>query len=189
MTAAPPAPEDDGIVTGYDPDTLHEVIGDVDALHARIEQLRSDLADEPDPPAELMLRGELVDRLRVGQQLDGALTEADIALEQAHAIGTAAQQHLASLRKAHVHQWRGEFGTSNAMFAQLLGHGDEFGPVVQAFTYQHAGNNLFDQGRLADAVDEFARALALREEFELPDDQLESSRTSLAAARAKAADQ
>ncbi|MGI8880979.1 MAG: hypothetical protein ACR2KJ_10840 [Jatrophihabitans sp.] len=185
MTAAPAAPEDYGIVSGYDPDTMHEMIGDFEALRTRTEQLRSELADEPDPPAELMLRGELVDRLRVGRQLDDVLAEADAALERSRAIGTAAQQHLACLRKAHVHQWRAEFGTSNAIFAQLVGHGNEFGPVVQAFTYQHAGKNLFDQGRFAEAADEFARALALREEFELPDDQLDS----LATARAKAADQ
>ncbi len=189
MTGAPPPPDDDGIIAGYDPETLREIVGDPDALQARIAQLHRELAEQNEPPAELMLRGELVGRLRSGGRLDEALAEAQIALERARAVGTPAQQHLASLRKAHVHQWRGEFGTSNAMFDQLLSHGDEFGPVVQAFTYQHAGKNLYEQGRFAAAVDEFARALALRQEFELPDDQIESSRFSLDTARAKAAAQ
>jgi len=57
--------------------------------------------------------------------------------------------------------------------------------VVAAFTYQHAGMNFYDQGDHVRAEELFARALAIREELELPDDQIESSRLALAAARAR----
>jgi hypothetical protein len=130
-----------------------------------------------------MARGELVGLLRGTGQLAEALNEANAAVDRAEIAGSAAQQHTARVRLAHVHQWRGEFGESNLLFTELLAVATQFGPVIEAFTHQHAGKNDYDQGHWADARDHFLRALTIRDELELPDDERAASRIALAAAR------
>ena len=167
----------------YDPDTLREVWADERAVREQIALLRLRIAGAPDDIAELMDRGELVGLLRSVGDLDDALAQARLALERAELVGTPAQQHTARLRLAHVLQWQGEFGTSDALFAQLSADAPAFGPIIVAFTHQHAGKNDYDQGRFAAAADHFAAALSIRTEFELPADQVASSTQALDAAR------
>jgi tetratricopeptide (TPR) repeat protein len=164
----------------YDPDTLREVYPDPDAVRARVQQLRAEVRDALDSIDELRARGELVDYLRGIVELDDALDEARRAVDRADMVGNAAQQHIARLRLATVQQWRGDFADSTMIFTELLGVAGQFGPVIEAFTYDHAGRNDYDQGHWSDARDHFAQALALREELEL--DEAGSSRIALAAA-------
>jgi hypothetical protein len=173
----------DPLEPSYDPATLRETYADPDAVRQRVADLRREIRTAPDDIAELLARGELVVRLRVLGDLDDALGEARRAADRAEIVGTPAQQHLARLQLAQVHQWRGEFGDSNLICTELLNAAGQFGPVIEAFTHQHAGANAFDQGHFADARDHFARALAIREQYELPDEQLAESRTALQAAQ------
>ena len=166
----------------YDPQTLHEGYADPTPVRARIAELRTEIRTAPDEVGELQARGELVGLLRCLGDLDDALAEGRRAVDRAELAGTPAQQHLARLRQAHVHQWRGEFAESNLAFTELLNEVGQFGPIIAAFTHQHAGKNAFDQGHYADARDQFGRALAIRREFELPDDQIASSQLALDAA-------
>jgi tetratricopeptide (TPR) repeat protein len=172
----------------FDQDTLHEVYADVAAVAVRIEDLRRDVRRAPDDIAELLARGELVNLLRGAGRLDEALAEGRRAVERAEVIGTPPQQHTARTRLAHVHQWRGEFAESNLLFTELLAAASQFGPVIEAFTHQHAGKNDYDQGHWADARDHFARALRIREELDLPEEQQASSRLALAAAERRLSD-
>lgn len=165
-----------------DPETLRESYPDPAAVQARVEALRAQIRTAPDEIAELLARGELVILLRGLGELDEALNEGNAAADRAEIAGTPAQQHTARIRLAHVHQWRGEFAESNLIFTELLAAAQQFGPVIEAFTHQHAGENDYDQGHWADARDHFARASAIREELELPDDERASSRLALAAA-------
>ena len=87
---------------------------------------------------------------------------------------------MARLRLAHVQQWRGDFVESNLIFTELLAVAAQFGPVIEAFTHQHAGMNDYDQGHWDDARAHFERALAIRDELEL--DEAEVSRVALDAA-------
>lgn len=167
----------------YDAETLREVYADPGAVRARIAELREEIRTAPDQVAELLARGELVARLRALGDLDDALDQGRRAADRAEMAGTPPQQHLARLRLADVHQWRGEFAESNVLFTELLNASTQFGPVIEAFTHQHAGKNDYDQGHFADAREHFARALAIREAYELPDEQLASSRLALAAAQ------
>lgn len=164
-----------------DPETLHEVYADPDAVRARVQQLRAEVRDALDVIDELRARGELVEYLRGLGELDDALTEARRAVDRADIAGNPAQQHTARLRLADVQQWRGDFGDSNMIFTELLSAAAQFGPVIEAFTHQHAGQNDYDQQHWADARDHFARAVAIREELEL--DEAQASRLALAAAQ------
>jgi tetratricopeptide (TPR) repeat protein len=166
----------------YDPQTLREHYADPAAVRARIEKLRAEIRTAPDEIAELLARGELVGILRAIGELDDALSEGRRAVERAELAGTQAQQHLARLRLAQVHQWCGDFAQSNLAFTELMNAAGQFGPVIAAFTHQHAGQNDYDQGHYADARAHFGRALAIRREFELPDDQIAASQLALDAA-------
>jgi tetratricopeptide (TPR) repeat protein len=164
----------------FDPETLHEVYDDPDAARAGVQQLHAQVRDAPDVIDELRARGELVECLRGLGELDDALVEAQRAVDRADIGGNGAQQHTARLRLAHVQQWRGDFAESNMIFTELLAVAAQFGPVIEAFTYQHAGNNDYDQAHWADARAHFERALAIRRDLEL--DEAESSQFALAAA-------
>ncbi|HVX45659.1 MAG TPA: hypothetical protein VHC49_17345 [Mycobacteriales bacterium] len=153
----------------YDPQTLREVVTDPSIITARIDQLRVDIAGAPDEVGELTARADLVDLLRISGDLGSALSEAGAAVDRARIAGTPAQQHIAQLRLAHVHQWREEFSTSDAIFSLLLDHASDFGPIIEAFTHQHAGLNDFDQGRYEPAEQHFAHAHQIRERLELPE--------------------
>ena len=168
----------------YDPDTLLESYPGVD-VEARVEQLRADLRAADDDIAELLSRGDLVLLLCADGQLDTALDEANAAADRAEIVGTAAQQHLARLRLAHVHQRRGEFTQSNPLLTELLAAADQFGPVVEAFTQHYAGLNDFGQKHWSDARSRFHRAVQLRESLEL--DEAASSRVGLLAATRRVA--
>jgi hypothetical protein len=171
----------------YDPDTLHEIYADPDAVQARVETLRVELRDAPDEIAELALRAELVELLRATGALDAARVEGQRAVDRAEIVGTPAQQHTARLRLAHVDQWRGDFAQSNVTFTELLAAAEQFGVVIDAFTHHHAGLNDYDQGHWTDARNHFARALRIHEELELPEAEL--SRIALAAAQRRLAAQ
>lgn len=167
----------------YDPSTLREAYPDPDAVRERIRELRREIAVAPDDTAELMARGELVGLLRGIGELDQALSQARIAVDRSILVGAPAQQHTAKLRLAQVLQWRGEFVEADMLFIELVQAGGQFGPVIDAFTRQQAGKNDYEQGRYADAEWQFIQALVLRETFELPEDQIASSKQALAAAR------
>ncbi|SHG64984.1 hypothetical protein SAMN05443575_2465 [Jatrophihabitans endophyticus] len=172
MTETPEGPE-----LRYDPHTLRETTTADAAPH--VTRLQGEIRGADDETGELLARGDLVDLLRVTGALDEALDEANAAVDRAEIAGTAAQQHLARLRLARVQQWRGAFVESNPVYTELLAAASQFGPVVDAFTHQHAGENDFDQEHWDDAREHFARALAIRERLEL--DEAESSRTALRA--------
>jgi tetratricopeptide (TPR) repeat protein len=166
-----------------DPETLREVYSDPAAAAARLVQLRAEIRAAPDAIAELVARADLVVLLRGTGRLDEALDEANAAVDRAEIAGTTVQQHTARVRLAHVHQWRGDFADANLLFTELLAAAAQFGPVVEAFTHQHAGKNDFDQGHWADARDHFARAAKIRDELELPVNERAASQVALAAAQ------
>ena len=171
----------------YDPQTLHESYADPEAVRARTLQLRAEVRDALDVIDELRARGELVDYLRGLGDLDNALTEARRAVDRADIDGNAAQQHMARLRLAHVHQWRGEFADSNLIGTELVAVATQFGPVIEAFTRQQAGENDYDQGHWSDAREHFARALEIRTELEL--DEAATSRLAVDAVQRRVAQQ
>lgn len=165
-----------------DPDTLHERYANVPAARTRVAELREQVRAAPDEVAEFVARGDLVDALRCLGDLAEAVAEAVRAVDRAILDGTPAQQHLARVRLASVQQWSGEYGESNVAFTELGHAAGQFGPVVAAFTHDRAGRNAFDQADFAAAHEHFARSLALRQEFELPAEEIASAQFALDAA-------
>jgi tetratricopeptide (TPR) repeat protein len=165
-----------------DPQTLREQYADPTAVGRRIGELREDVRNAPDPVGELLARGELVDLLAADARLDDALGEAQAAADRADVAGNGAQQHMARLRLAQVYTVRGEFGPATLLYTELLAAAERFGPVIEAVTHHVAALDAYEQRHWADARDHFARALALREEYDLPDDEREASRLGLDAA-------
>jgi tetratricopeptide (TPR) repeat protein len=163
-----------------DPESLHEVYADPEAVRGRVQQLHAEVRDALDQIDELRARGELVEYLRGIGELDDALSEGRRAVDRADIAGNGAQQHMARLRLGHVQQWRGDFAESNMIFTELLAAAAQFGPVIEAFTHHHAGLNDYDQCHWTDARGHFERALAIRAELEL--DEAQATRVALAAA-------
>lgn len=139
---------------------------------------------------DLRSRGMRVATLRNLGRLDEAEREGRAAYDLALREGTPRQQVAALIRLAHVMQFRRDWSTADAMFAEALARAQELDePLMLAFAYQHAGRNHVDQGRYAEAVAAFGRALALREAHDAPADQLESSRGALRVAERRLAEQ
>ena len=163
----------DDALRRLDPATLHEHTADPDAVRAGLAALRA-----------AVRAAELVTDLRRLGEFDDARVEAQRAADRAEIAGTAAQQHLARLRLAQVHQYRGEFPDANVLFTELRAAAAQFGPVIEAFTELGAGSNAFDQRHWDDAEQRFARALALLAPLEVL--EAADARTGLAAvARAR----
>jgi DNA-binding SARP family transcriptional activator/tetratricopeptide (TPR) repeat protein len=138
------------------------------------------LAGRNDLPA----RGQRVATLRALGRLNEAEQEGRDAYDLAVRTGTPRQQVAALLRLAHVMQYRTRWRDADAMFAEALARARELDdPLMLAFAHQHAGRNHVDQGRHDEAVAAFRAALELREAHDAPQDQLESSRGAIRAAR------
>lgn len=171
----------DAIEPAYDPETLRETYDDPAAARARAEELRTDILAAEDTTAELLARTDLVDLLLgLGEHAE-ALAQAQQAADRADMAGTAAQQHLARIRLARAYQYAGDFGQSSAIFTELDHAATQFGPIIEAFTVQAIGGNDYDQGHYREALGRFERALALRQQYELPETEVAQSRTSVAA--------
>ena len=179
MTQPPEPPAQ--LAAALDPTTLREYFTDPARARERAEELRREIREAPDEVSELIARGDLVDVLRALGETEEALREALAAVDRAELAGSQAQQHTARVRLARVHRRRGEFADSTALFTELLAAATQFGPVVEAYTRQHAGENDLDQGHDGDAAAQFARALEIRSEFGL--DEAAESRAGLDAVR------
>lgn len=112
------------------------------------------------------LAGMLVVCARMLHDYPAALAAAQTALALADRLGDARLALVNQARLAHVYQWQGDFARSNALFGKLL---DACATNPDLASYrdsicQHAGKNLFDQGRYAEAAALFEEALALREQ-------------------------
>lgn len=173
-----------------DPITLRDIPDDVAAARAYL--------------AELETRGEHGDAERVPWlRMLGHLEEAE-SLGRAildRAGGTDVQGGVGpALRLAHVLHWQGRFREADTLFdaARATAAGEledannersrRWAAAMLAFADQHQGKARFDEGRTAEALALFERALARRIAENAPEDQINSTRQALAAAKARAAE-
>jgi tetratricopeptide (TPR) repeat protein len=164
----------DGMITGYDPETLRELV-DRDAVEARLRELGSGRSTSA--------LGEKAELLRMLGRLGEALVAAEQAFRLAHFGGDREHLTSARLRRARVFQFQGELDRALAEMvavratAALEGWGS-----LEATAAQLAGTALFELRRFGDARDAFAAALDIRTGAAAPTVDVEASRFALAAA-------
>ncbi|HEU4328563.1 MAG TPA: tetratricopeptide repeat protein [Roseiflexaceae bacterium] len=145
---------------------LRDVPNRPEEVRAAVVWLGERVGDEAlDLRRRARLAGMLAVCARMLHDYPAALAAAATALELAGRLGDARLALVNRARLAHVYQWQGDFARSDALFDELLA-ACAADPDLARYRHaicQHAGKNLFDQGRYAQAVALFEEALALRE--------------------------
>jgi tetratricopeptide (TPR) repeat protein len=180
--------------------TLRDVPDDVDAAWARVRELERDAADSGERVVWLRMLGELAAAEDLGWAL---LVQAggppDVgAARRDPSLPLAALGH--TVRLAHVLQWQGRFADAEELFEAAIASADAraaaapprtpeqaVATAMTAFGRQHFGKSRYDEGRYAEALELFERALAIRLASDAPADQIASSRQAIAATRQRLA--
>lgn len=169
----------EGMITGYDPDTLRELV-DPAAAQRRLDTLGNGRST-----AALGDRAEL---LRLLGRNDDALIAADQAFRLAHFSGDREQLTAARLRRARVFQSTGELDRALAeMVAVRATAAAEEWAMLEGSAAFCAGTVLFALGRFAEARVSFGAALDIRSGSQAPADEVEFASFALAAATHRAA--
>jgi GNAT superfamily N-acetyltransferase len=136
-----------------------------------------------------LLQLEILEYWGMALRTLGRLDEAEETLVKALGLAKSIAPHSRVVqnmaRLAHVYQWQGEFQKAYELYRQIKVIVKEK-PISKGLTaalHQHLGKVFFDEGYLGAAQAEFAVALKMRELLRVPEDQIESSRSSLAEAR------
>ena len=132
--------------------------------------LRRQAREPVDEVAEFVARGELIDLLLATGASAEAVDEAERAVDRAIVTGTAPQQHLARLRLAAALDAAGSPQQAESRCStDLQADGNQYGAGDRRRTPTSSrGRRAYTAGNYAAAHEHFPRALALREEFELP---------------------
>lgn len=158
-------------MSGADPlawrfdESLREAPLDPQAFGAAVDRRVDAIATVKSQPARLLaMLAETTPLLRIAGRLDEARRTASAAIALAELLEDPRAAFENRLRLAHVMQWERRFELSNPLFDQLIAQArgtPELADLADA-VLQHAGKNLFDQHRYAEAAHCFREALALR---------------------------
>lgn len=137
-----------------------------------------------DRDAELAALGAMADAYRLLGRLDEAVSHGERAVAIAREVERP--KFLASnlIRLATALQYRNEHAAAEPLFEEAQRIAATVG-VLEDFALQHHGKSLAEQGRWAEAIACFERALALRE-AKTDADLIASTREALEEARARA---
>ena len=160
-----------GMITGYDPETLRELV-DRAAAELRLQALGNGRST-----AALSEKAEL---LRLLGRNGEALVAAEQAFRLAHFGGDREQLTTARLRRARVFQYQGELDRALAeMIAVRATAAIEEWASLEGSAAYSGGTVLFDLGRFAEARVVFTAALDIRSGSGAPADEVESVRFAL----------
>lgn len=161
-------------IRGYDPDTLREK---VDARQCR-ERL-DEIGEQRSLPALL----ERVWLLKVLDRSEDALVISEQSVRVARMAGTRKDLLRARILHATVLQARGAYAAAEQELTMCAEEAEGQGWAgIAAFALQHRGKVAYDAGDYDAARRDFKRALFLRQESGVPDDQLESTLLAIDAA-------
>jgi hypothetical protein len=187
-----------------DTTTLREVPQDVGATWEHVERLEAGgEAGDGERVVWLRILGALASAEQLGwadtARRGGPATIADVPRADGPAVPSGAWRPM--LRLSHVLHWRGRLDDADRLVDAVRraagaahdapGAGEAVRrdcASVLAFADQGQGRARYDAGRYAEAEALFASALDRRTREGAPSDQVESSRISLAAARARRAE-
>lgn len=158
----------EGMITGYDPETLRELV-DRAAAEYRLRQLGNGRST-----AAL---GEKAELLRLLGRNGEALVAAEQAFRLAHFGGDREQLTTARLRRARVFQHQGELDRALAEMTAVRATAalEEWASLEGSAAFC-AGTVLFDLGRFAEARADFTAALDIRTGSEAPVAEVEAAR-------------
>lgn len=161
-------------IQGYDPDTLREI---VDPRHCS-ERL-DEIGEQRSLPALL----ERVWLLKVLGRPEDALSISDQSVRVARMAGTRKDLLRARILHATVLQALRAYAAAEQELTACADEAEGQGwSAIAAFAYQHRGKVHYDEGDFDSARRDFKRALFLRQESGVPDDQLESTLLAIDAA-------
>ena len=153
-------------------DALREAPLDAAAFAREADRLADAIGSARSQPRELLDRlGEATPVLRIAGRLDEARRAASAAVALADLLEDPRAAFENQVRLAHVMQWEKRFDLATAWFDRLEAQARSmalFRDLLPA-VLEHAGRNLFDQGRHAQAAQRFREALALRQAAGDPD--------------------
>ena len=157
------------------------------AVDARVDEI----ATARSQPARLLaMLSEAAPLLRIAGRLEEARKTASAAIALAELLEDARAVFVAQLALAQVMQWEGRFEISTLLFDRLIAQARSsplFSDSLHAVLF-HAGTNLFDQERHAEAARFFREAQALRRrdgQDELLEMSAEAIRRTVELARAR----
>ena len=139
--------------------TLREVVDDREALRELGGRLDGPLAEEQDNVARAGLLSVRAEVYRLLGELGMAAAASRLALANAEAAADVQATVIAQAELAHVLRLRGDFGEADRLFEQAAS--SEAPEVLRSVVHENAGRCCFDQGRLMEALDHFARAIRL----------------------------
>lgn len=166
----------------YFDENLRDIPTHPEQLKKYVEKLNLDIKSKDSPKDQVRIMGEMGVYLRQLMQLDEAEQILSKALEliETHCLGLKFETQQ-KIRLAHVYQWNKKFIDSNRLFSEVVQscrNNPELSGYL-AFALQHAGKNLFDQGKFADALSCFEEALQIRVQNNVPKDQIESTQLAI----------
>ncbi|HET6532172.1 MAG TPA: tetratricopeptide repeat protein [Actinoplanes sp.] len=139
--------------------TLREVVDDPGALRDLGGRLDEPLAEERDNVARAGLLSVRAEVYRLLGELGLAAAASRLALAHAEAAGDVQATVIAQAELAHVLRLRGDFAEADRLFE--VAASSEAPEVLRSVVHENAGRCCFDQGRLMEALDHFARAIRL----------------------------
>lgn len=145
---------------------LREVPVDPQAFAAEADRLVDEIAAKRSQPGEqLAALGRAIPALRIAGRLDEARLAASAAVALADLLGDSRAAYLNQLRLAHVMQWQGRHELSTPLFDLLVAQARSMAALEDLLdvALQHAGKDLFDQRRYAQAERFFREALEIRQ--------------------------
>ncbi|WP_127553258.1 hypothetical protein [Actinoplanes sp. OR16] len=139
--------------------TLREVVDDREALRQLGERLDGPLADEADNIVKAGLLSVRAEVYRLLGELGMAAAASRLALAHAESAKDLQSIVIAQAELAHVLRLRGDFIEADRLFQRAVDA--DVPAAVRSVVHENAGRCCFDQGRLMEALDHFARAVRL----------------------------
>ncbi|WP_203826708.1 tetratricopeptide repeat protein [Actinoplanes palleronii] len=153
------AAELDAIRWRLDGGTLREVVDDREALRELGERLDGPLADEADNVVKAGLLSVRAEVYRLLGELGMAAAASRLALAHAESAQDEQSMVIAQAELAHVLRLRGDWMEADRLFQRAVD--SDVSAAVRSVVHENAGRSSFDQGRLMEALDHFARAIRL----------------------------
>lgn len=178
----------------FDADTQREVLLDREHAAAWVNHLEgAGLSGDPMRVVWLRILGRLDEAEELGWKVLHRAGGPSCAWEARDAV-LPLSSVVAAVRLAHVLQWKGQFCPAHTLYDHALGAIDAVEPMhedsayadyLRPFAYQHLARCYFDQGQYEKALAASEKALELRLDAGVPEDQVLSSSGLIDAVRAR----